>query len=113
MKKNPSSQSGFFAPRFFVASILCAFGISFVVFGIAAPTPKKISTAAATAIRVNNPGAVVPVISPALRDLPTVNQVVSTHTDLGDIEHLAWYVVDCLCKLVKLLADFLQQWGKE
>src|SRR6267378_4288986 len=40
MKKNPSSQSGLFNPRAFVAFTLCSFGVLLVMVSFAAPRPR-------------------------------------------------------------------------
>jgi hypothetical protein len=82
MKKNRRSKSGFFTPRFLVAFVLCALGVSFGVFSFAAPTPKK----SFSSPPLNSASAVIPVVSPALRDLPTINQLTTVQTELGDTE---------------------------
>ena len=87
MKKKSSLDFGFSSVRVLIGLTLCAIATCFVVFGIAAPTPKKHLTAAATAVPVRDPGSVMPALSPALRDLPTLSQL-KTHSDLGDVERI-------------------------
>src|ERR1700747_3139794 len=87
MKKKSSSKSGFFTPRFFVAFTLCSLGMSFVVLAIAAPISKKIFSSKPAPTAVNNAaGAVIPTISQPLRNLPTVNQLTTVQTEIGDTE---------------------------
>src|SRR5436305_13656267 len=40
MKKNPSSQSGLFNPRVFVAFTLCSVGVLLAMVSFAAPRPR-------------------------------------------------------------------------
>jgi hypothetical protein len=80
MKNKSSSKSGFFTPRFCLAFVLASAGISFVVLGFAASTPKT-----ALSSETLNAG-VIATISPALRDLPTVNQLTTVQTEIGDTE---------------------------
>ncbi len=80
MKKQTSSESGLFTPRGIVAITLLSVGVSFAIFGFAPATANK----AVTTPLVNN--AVTPVVSPALRDLPTVNQLTTVQTEIGDTE---------------------------
>ncbi len=87
MKRKSSAAFGFSTVRLLIGLTLCAIATGFVVFSFAMPTPKKHLTAAATAIPVRDPGSVVPVLSPALRDLPTISQM-TTHVDLGDVERV-------------------------
>jgi hypothetical protein len=87
MKKNSSSKAGFSALRILLAIGLCSAGISLAVFAGAAPTPKKASTSTAPKIS-NMPNAITPTISPALRDLPTINQLTTVQSEIGDIERV-------------------------
>jgi hypothetical protein len=85
MKKTSSSKSGFFTPRFFAALVLGVFGTSFAVLAFAAPTPKAKGPLVLKAL---DNSAVTPTISPALRDLPTVNQLTPVQTEIGDTERV-------------------------
>ncbi len=77
--KNNNSESGFFKPRVFLALTLCSAGALLAMLGFAAPTPAKPLAAQ----------AVVPVISPPVRDLPTINQFTTwSDSRLGDTERL-------------------------
>jgi hypothetical protein len=86
MKKNRNSTLGFFTPRFIIAFILCSLAMSMVVFAIAAPAAKKASGNKAPAAAQANTDAVTPTVSRALRDLPTVNQLTTVQTEIGDTE---------------------------
>jgi hypothetical protein len=86
MKKNRNSTLGFFTPRFIIAFILCSLAMSMVVFAIAAPAAKKASGNKAPAATQANTDAVTPTVSRALRDLPTVNQLTTVQTEIGDTE---------------------------
>src|SRR3984893_8169938 len=77
MKKNRNSKSGFFYPRIFIAATFGAMGRWLAMLSFAAPTPSTTASPQA---------AVVPVISPALRDLPTINQLTTVQTEIGDTE---------------------------
>src|ERR1700730_1667330 len=77
MKKNRNSKSGFFSPRIFIAATFGAMGSWLAMLSFAAPTPSTTASPQA---------AVVPVISPALRDLPTINQLTTVQTEIGDTE---------------------------
>jgi hypothetical protein len=81
MKKTSSSKSGFFTPRFFTALVLGLVGTSFAVFSFASPVPKK-----PLVIKALDNSAVTATISPALRDLPTINQSTPIQTEIGDTE---------------------------
>jgi hypothetical protein len=81
MKKNPTSESGLFNPRLFLALILCSVGASLAVLSIAAPTAPSRSAAQST--REFRPVVVNSFsngISPKIRDLPLVTQTTAPTT---------------------------------
>ena len=80
MKTTSKFTSGVFNPRIAFAVVLCFAGTSLAFLALAAPTPKKPLTS-----QVPNPG-VSPVISRPLRDLPTINQLTTVQTEIGDTE---------------------------
>jgi len=80
MKTTSKFISGLFNPRLAFAVVLCSAGMSLAVLALAAPTPKTAMPA-----KMLNPG-VSPVISRPLRDLPTVNQLTTVQTEIGDTE---------------------------
>jgi hypothetical protein len=87
MNKKSAAKFGFFNPRIFAAFVLVTFGVSLGVFSFAAPTSKKISGSKSLPTAVNNAAnAVLPTISQPLRDLPTVNQLTTVQSELGDTE---------------------------
>ena len=86
MKRNRNSTSGFLAPRFVIAFVLCSLGMSMGVFAIAGATPKKALGSKAPPVTQGNVDAVTPTVSKALRDLPTTTQLTTVQTEIGDTE---------------------------
>jgi hypothetical protein len=86
MNKRSTSKSGFFSPRIFLGFVLCSLGASlgFLAFGAGTPTIK--GPAINRNLSMNAAGAVSPVVSRALRDLPTISQITASQTELGDTE---------------------------
>src|SRR5205085_92163 len=80
MKKRDGSQSGVVNLRTFVAFLLCTVGISIGMMSFAAPTSKKAATTTTA------DAGVTPTVSRPLRDLPTVTQLTTSQTEIGDTE---------------------------
>jgi hypothetical protein len=75
MQKNPSSKSGFFNPRVFVAFILCTGGVLLAMLGFGAPTASRKDAKQSATFKPVIINSFSHGISPSIRDLPLV-----THT---------------------------------
>src|SRR5438045_8340045 len=85
MNKRSTSKAGFFSPRIFLGFVLCSAGASLGFLAFGAGTPSARTPASSRSLSLN-PGAVIPIVSPALRNLPTVNQLTTVQTEIGDTE---------------------------
>src|SRR5207248_5339391 len=70
--------------RIFLGVALCSIGASLGFLAVGAGPTKQ--TKANTRNLSLNAGAVVPILSPALRDLPTVTHLTTKQTEIGDTE---------------------------
>ena len=85
MNWRSTTNAGFFSPRIFLGFALCSIGASlgFLAFGAGGGAKQGIASGRNFS---TNAGAVIPVVSAALRELPTVSQVTTIQTEIGDTE---------------------------
>src|SRR6266436_3199355 len=86
MNKRSTSKSGFFSPRIFLGFVLCSAGASLGFLAFGAGTPASPVPVKSRNLSMNAAGAVSPVVSRALRELPTITQLTTTQTEIGDTE---------------------------
>ncbi|HST30820.1 MAG TPA: hypothetical protein VLK27_08285 [Chthoniobacterales bacterium] len=77
------TKSGFFNPRVLLGFVLCLAGASLGLLAFGAGSKQTFANTRNLSLKA---GAVVPILSPALRDLPTVTQATAKQTEIGDSE---------------------------
>ena len=83
MNKKSTSKSGFFRPRIFLCFVLCSMGASLGLVAFGGGSKLTFANSRNLSLKQN---AVVPTLSPALRDLPTVAQLLTKQAEIGDTE---------------------------